>query len=282
MAKTGKGVARKLWKRILHWFIGEETLNEASLEEDAREMQMGLQKQRDAATQSMALAVAKKQELAQAVAQHEELKKTAKAFLQRGERDKAVRIASQIMTSEKKMESLSTQYESLKLAADNAIAAFRTNAEAVAVRLQQLNELQEMQRINTLRQEAQKAFDSFDLDSPLASFDKTAATISLKAKQLDAASALGDMEGKKLDLEIQQELREDQIRDTLRALEMEMQEEPAELFDEKKILGQSTVNKAKALLGEPTFRSLGTVSAPPLEKPVTPKRAKNPNDSGEE
>ena len=71
MAKAGKGVPKKLWKRMLRWFVGEETVNEASLEEDAREMQAGLQKQRDAAIQSMALAVPKKQELTQAVARHE-------------------------------------------------------------------------------------------------------------------------------------------------------------------------------------------------------------------
>ncbi len=282
MAKAGKGVPGKFWKRFLNWIAGEATVNEAALEEDAKEMQRGLQKQRDAATQSMALAAAKKEELVRAVTQHDELKKTAKTFLARGEQDKAARVAQQLLDNEQRVDDLSTQYKSLKEAADNAIATFRSNAEEVQKRLKKVNELQELQRVNSLRREAQKAFDSFDLDSPMASFDKTADAINLKSQQLDAQAALGDTEGKKLDLEISQELHNDKIRDTLRALEFEMKDEAAEIFDEKKILGEGTVNKAKALLQEPTFKTLSAGAVSAAEKVPAQKRSDRPGDGDEQ
>jgi hypothetical protein len=253
------------------WILGEDTQNEANLDDSARNMAKGLEAQRDGVAQSMALAAQKRQELEQAILQLERLRATAGALQSQKKDAEAYRVAQQIVTAESRLEGLATQFESLKQAANGNILRFRTNAEEVKARLNHVEDLKELQRINALRETAQKSFDSFDLDSPKAQFDATVRQIQGATHALDAKDLIDDLDGMQMDLTIRDQLDEGSVQAVLTGLKAQAALPSGESS------GVEGSSRAKALLSAPTFETLGSRSFSPEERaPVPAKPVEEP------
>lgn len=261
--KRSKGLFRKMWDGIVNMIFGEDTVNEATLETDARDMVKALETNRQAVAQTMGLAIQTKELLKRAISRYEELERAAKQFLAQGKEAEANRLASQLLELNQQIAELTDRYESQQAAGNNAIVTFQANRQTVEERLKKLQRLKELQEVNRLREQVQDSLQSFDLNAPRARFDQVAGKIEGKAAMLDAGDKLADVEGTRLDLSIQKQLANQKVEALMAGMKAEL---ALQGTSGETLRIESPSTKARLLLSGPEFSALSLTDLQSVKK----------------
>jgi len=208
-----------LWKKFWAFVLGEEVMIELNVEE----LKAGLQRMREAATKSLALAKQAQNEALALQKERDALHQAAVTLQKNGSEEAALAKLDAEDAVQLKLDAALARFQQLQDDAADNWERYQQKAKEVENRIEQAKHLQKQAEVTRLRAEAQKALDPTALNSAMAEFDDRAKEIELQKIEVDTQAAVEKaLSGQdKLLAEGDRILKESRMQERLAALKQE-------------------------------------------------------------
>lgn len=246
-------VMRRIIQFVFNW-ARIELGSPPNIREAARQMLLGLEQHRTAASLAMALADEARERLEEAVDNNEAFGRQAADFLRDGDEVAAKRLVGLQLQAVDEVQRLSGRYQELQQEAERAAASFKKEQAGVQARLDELPRVEDDARYLEERERITE-LSRFSLESPTRDFDAAAREFRVRRKQLDAKVALAADPNAAIDAHISATIAGKKLDEAMDALRHRVDQDAgvvnAEFTDVT-----DPVSDARKLLEAPRFSGL--------------------------